>query len=455
MLGSNKELYYDAHFSAIKQRYTHVLERFEVEQLLIFSGAVSYYFLDDIDYPFRASPQFKFACPVGNVPNSWVIWRLHAKPLLLLYRPVDYWHSVTPMPSEYWTEHFDIETLQTPEQAKAYVDPACKTAFVGEAASWMGDWELGVRNPLELMARLDWQRAAKTDYEQACMAEANRIAAGAHVAAQQAFLSGSSEFDTHLAYLKAAGQGEQQLPYGNIIAFNRSAAILHYTTLNTERPSQTQANSFLIDAGASCQGYAADVSRTHLSPGAMTGSRAKAAEQFAHLIEAMDSMQLKLVSQIEVGVSYVDLHLKAHRYLAEILAQFKLITVSAEAAFELGITRSFFPHGLGHFLGIQVHDVGGQQLNDRGGKVPPPEGHEALRTTRRIEVDQVFTIEPGLYFIDILLDALRRSDHSRAVNWTQVEALRPFGGIRIEDNVVVKPDRVINLTRDAFASLDC
>ena len=100
---------------------------------------------------------------------------------------------------------------------------------------------------------------------------------------------------------------------------------------------------------------------------------------------------------------------------------------------------------------MQTHDVGGLQISPEGGHRAPPEQYPALRLTRTIEEGQVFTIEPGLYFIPQLLEALKDGDLSQLVRWESVDALRGYGGIRIEDNVLVTDNGTMNLTRDAFA----
>jgi Xaa-Pro dipeptidase len=117
------------------------------------------------------------------------------------------------------------------------------------------------------------------------------------------------------------------------------------------------------------------------------------------------------------------------------------------------VTSAFFPHGLGHLLGIQVHDVGGFMENESGTTIDPPSGHPFLRLTRVLEENMVLTIEPGLYVIDMLLENLRGTLAEKQVNWETVDWLRPFGGIRIEDNVRVLVNDRENLTRDAFARL--
>jgi Xaa-Pro dipeptidase len=107
---------------------------------------------------------------------------------------------------------------------------------------------------------------------------------------------------------------------------------------------------------------------------------------------------------------------------------------------------------LGHFLGVQVHDVGGRQKSPEGGTVPPPREFPYLRTTRKVEAGQVFTIEPGLYFIEMLLRPHRTGATHDLFDWKLVDQLAPHGGIRIEDNVLVTRDGHRNLTREAAAS---
>ncbi len=130
-----------------------------------------------------------------------------------------------------------------------------------------------------------------------------------------------------------------------------------------------------------------------------------------------------------------------------------LASGEADALLSEGVTSAFMPHGIGHLLGIQVHDVGGFMEDENGATIDPPSGHPFLRLTRVLEEDMVLTIEPGLYVIDMLLDNLRGTPAESLVNWSSVDALRPFGGVRVEDNVRVLADGCENLTRDAFAEL--
>ena len=139
-----------------------------------------------------------------------------------------------------------------------------------------------------------------------------------------------------------------------------------------------------------------------------------------------------------------------HLRLAGVLRDLKIVDMKEEDMVESNLTFTFCPHGLGHLLGLQTHDVAGLQHSPAGDEKPAPDKYPALRLTRTIENRQVFTIEPGLYFIPMLLNKLKQSVHARRVNWQLIEELTPFGGIRIEDNIAIVDDRTINLTRNAF-----
>jgi Xaa-Pro dipeptidase len=117
------------------------------------------------------------------------------------------------------------------------------------------------------------------------------------------------------------------------------------------------------------------------------------------------------------------------------------------------VTRTFLPHGIGHLLGLEVHDVGGFMRSAESGEIAKPEGHPYLRLTRVLEPGFVVTMEPGIYFIPQLLESARSGARAQHINWPRVEALAPFGGIRIEDDLAVTEEGCENLTREAFRAL--
>ena len=201
-------------------------------------------------------------------------------------------------------------------------------------------------------------------------------------------------------------------------------------------------NSLLIDAGGNYSGYASDITRSY--------SYNSGATLFNELLRAMQQHQDKLIDSISIGGDYLRLHEQMHRQLCEILVETEIVLCSLDEAINISVSEFFCPHGLGHLLGIQVHDVGGLQINVKGETLSPPSNYSSLRFTRPIEKNQVFTIEPGIYFIPMLLQHLK--EKKAPVNWSALEGLLSYGGIRIEDNVRVLEEGIENLTRNAFES---
>ncbi|MCH7894857.1 MAG: Xaa-Pro dipeptidase [Proteobacteria bacterium] len=434
--------HYPAHLDRVKGFTDQALEATGYDELLIAGGALKVVFLDDNSYPFKTNPHLKWWAPVTDNPNCWLHYRPGEKPLFIFFRPLDYWHDAALAPTDFWVDHFDLKLIGNPGEIRDLLPKdLSKTAFIGEDTNAAGNWDVGAVNPQPLIDHLDHHRAAKSEYEVACMREASKLGCRGHRAAEQAFRDGATEFEIHLAYLKATGHMEHQLPYGNIIALNSHGSVLHYQALERKNPAERL--SFLIDAGAQCNGYAADITRTY------------AAEDgdFQAMIAAMEKTQLEICARVKPGLDYRELHLQAHLLLAGILADFDVINVSAEEAVASGLSGVFFPHGLGHLIGLHVHDNGGFSAGAGGGKIDPPDGHPFLRLTRILEEDWVMTIEPGIYFIEQLLQPVRDGSDSARINWTAIDKFSPCGGIRIEDNVRASDGACENLTRDAFSAL--
>ncbi len=441
-MGNLQSLFSD-HIKQLCRRFDKTLTQEGVAALILPSGEPKAQFLDDMDYPFVVNPQFKLWAPITDTPHCWVVYRQGEKPQLIFHEAKDFWHKTSRLRDDFWTDYFDIQIIHQPEEAFGYLpDNAADVAMIGEwHPRYQGRLDQLRLNPEGLIHRLDFARTQKTAYEISCLQSANFIAAKGHLAAEAAFRSGKSELAIHLDYLCATAQMEHEVPYGNIIALNENAATLHYQHCQPEPPSSL--HSFLIDAGASCRGYAADITRTY----------AKEADRFAEMLLAFDDLQQALVVQLKPGLDYVALHQQTHEKIAHWMADFNLLTTSAETAFEQGVTRTFLPHGLGHYLGLQVHDVAGKQANADGDMIAQPENYPFLRMLKVLDVGNVVTIEPGFYLIPALMAELKNTPAAKAVNWPQIEKLIPYGGIRIEDDVVITADGYMNLTRQAFSQL--
>ncbi|WP_246722944.1 Xaa-Pro dipeptidase [Aliikangiella sp. G2MR2-5] len=433
---------YSNHIGDLLKRHRQLMQNNDIENLIISSGTPIRVYQDDMDYPFKSSFFFRTYVPLTELPHSFIVIGLSGKPKLVYFQPVDFWHTPPADPSGYWTEHFEIEVIkETKAAAELLPLDNQAVAILGEDSEILADYEKAQKNPESLINAIYWQRAYKSDYEIECIKQANQLAARAHNVAEKMFRAGKSEQQIHLAYLESLGILEHQLPYGNIIALNANGAILHYHDCQSKVPDKVR--SFLIDAGASVAGYHSDITRTY----------AYEAGEFAELISAMDAVNLECIGEARVGAEYGDLHASAHRKIARLIHDFNFVDMSVDALVETDITSTFFPHGLGHLIGLQVHDVGGQFADETGAAKPPPAAYPFLRSTRTIESNMVYTVEPGFYFIDPLLAKQKDGEYANAFNWDKIESFRPYGGIRIEDNIVIRESGVENLTRDAFSAL--
>jgi Xaa-Pro dipeptidase len=314
-----------------------------------------------------------------------------------------------------------------------------KVALLGDPAQWRRLSLPGAVNPKPLLTHLDYERAFKTPWEVACMQVATAMGLAGHRAVEEAFARGFSEYEMGLVFLAACGQRDQELPYPAIIAANRNGATLHYQHRDRRRLPKAERRSLLLDAGCSHAGYASDITRSY--PATRRG-------EFATMVRDMDAAQQRLCRLVRPGVGFPELQLAAHREIAGLLARWDVVRMDPEDMVARRVTDHFLPHGLGHLLGLQVHDVGGDLATPGGGALPRPKRFPRLRLTRPLQPGMVVTVEPGLYFIDSLLARLKKSPAGRRVNWRRVAALHPYGGIRIEDNVLVTADGHRNLTRE-------
>ena len=436
---------YAAHIAKLTRTYTDALQYVANEgpqpgAVLVHSGTENHYYGDDRGVAFQAYGHLLHWISV-NRPNQFVYFRPGERPIYFQIVPSDFWYEQGIDIAPEWEETLTIVQLGSLDELSVQLKQHCVSdiAYIGGdddiAASFGIDKSL--INPKKLLAYLDFSRAVKTHYELEQLRAANRLALLGHAAAKVRFLEGGSEYEIHMAFLQATQNLEDECPYANIVALNEKAAILHYQF--KRKINEDKGRVLLIDAGCKVRAYGSDITRTSVSEDVHP--------EFRSLVTAMEALELALVDEVKPGKTYQSLHASTLTRIASVLVDHKICTGEAADLIELNIPQLFMPHGVGHLLGIQVHDVGGHQSDINGTILPPPENSPALRNTRAMEVDMVFTVEPGLYFIPLILEAERSSDRGKLINWNAVDELYPCGGIRIEDNIRVTPDGAENLTR--------
>jgi Xaa-Pro dipeptidase len=428
---------YFTHVAYLERRFAEVLPAHGWDGVVIHSGSpVRRSQFDDQLWPLRQCPHFQHWLPLAE-PDCLLVVRAAGKPTLLRYGHQSFWDAPAPPETMAFAQAIDVVEVDDLAAARTHL-PSGRVAFVGEDPGRASEWGIGVDGacPVALVLALDALRTTKTPYEVACIAEANRKARAGHEALREAFRGDCmSELDLHLLFLRETLQDDPETPYKNIVALGRHAATLHHVAYGRQAPKHG-AESLLVDAGAMCRGYCSDITRTWVK-----GAGA-AASAFAHLVAGVDAMQKRLCGALRVDMPYEELHDESHRQVAAILREAGVVRASAEESVARGVTRAFYPHGLGHSLGLQTHDVG-------CGLRAPRNDNPFLRNTSDVTAGQVVTIEPGIYFIEELLAELRADERgAKAVDWKLVDALTPLGGMRVEDDVLVLDAGVRNFTRE-------
>jgi Xaa-Pro dipeptidase len=288
-------------------------------------------------------------------------------------------------------------------------------------------------------------RVIKSPAELSVLRHVTEVTSLAHVYTMQSMKASMMEYQAeslfrHYCYYN---YGCRLVGYTPICGCGPNAAVLHYGHAGEPNSRQIQTGDIcLFDMGAEYCGYGSDVTCSFPIDGKFT------VDQRA-IYESVLNAQLAVYNMMRPGVSYVDCHKQAESCILQGLADISVVVTGDKTIPELVDMRLgavFMPHGLGHLIGIDTHDVGGY-LDGHPPRSELP-GLAKLRTARLLQANMTLTVEPGCYFIDHLLDqALSEDSILRPyLNADKLNALRGFGGIRLEDVVVVTEDGCINYT---------
>ena len=265
------------------------------------------------------------------------------------------------------------------------------------------------------------------------------VSAQAHIAVMAATTAGQREFEAEAEFRRrVAAAGCRHTSYTCICGSGDNGSALHYGHAGAPNDGILQDGQlFLLDMGGELHFHGADISRTFPVNGTFTPDQAA-------LYETVLAAADVTIAGCRPGVSYVELHELALRTLLVGLRD-KMGVVVADAnldeAFAAGIAQIFMPHGLGHMLGIDTHDVGGGERDPR---------YPTLRMTRELRPGYVVTIEPGVYFIAMLLDrALADPEKARFLVASRIDEYRGSGGVRIEDDILITEDGAENMSAAA------
>lgn len=283
-------------------------------------------------------------------------------------------------------------------------------------------------------------RVFKSDLELQAIRYANKISSEAHIEVMKNVRPGMYEYQAESIfhhYCRYSG-GLRMLSYTCICGSGHNGSVLHYGHAGAPNSKLIQNGDMcLFDMGGEYYCYASDITCSFPANGKFT------ADQKA-IYEAVLASSRAVIAAVRPGVSWLNMHLLAERVLLEHLTRLGMLQGDIEEMMRVRLAAVFMPHGLGHFLGVDTHDCGGYPQGTA--RIDEP-GLRSLRTTRTLEPRMVITIEPGCYFIDILLDrALADERHQQFLVPEVLRRFRGFGGVRIEDDIAVTDDGLELLT---------
>lgn len=402
---------------------------------------IMYRYGTDYEFPFRQESNFWYLTGV-NEPDCAMLLDLNKEEyhLFVPERDAQYavWHGYVKNKEQYQQEyqpdylHSQNDILHVLNQLK----PELVYCIDDEQAEFIEDLNRDFTVDTDsLNDALTYCRVIKTEGELDLMREACRVNDLAYLEVMKAIKPGMYEYELKAVFNKIQIEnGLMQDAYNGIFAAGKNASILHYV----ENKSQIKdGDLFLMDAGFECKGYASDYTRTFPANGKFTEIQAGIYNT------VLDGMQAVL-DAIEPGAKMEDLHLLAARTMTEGLKQLDIVRGNIDELMDENIFALFFPHGLGHFLGLDTHDVGGYPKGvDR---IDRP-GIKFLRARRDLQPGMVITVEPGIYFVPAVLEpALEDPETNKYLNSEKVRSLLNFGGVRIEDNIAVTATGYENLT---------
>lgn len=381
----------------------------------------------DTTYPFRAHAEYVYLTD-GNRPDG-----------VLAFDPGEGWIDFVAPITESDRLWSGASPSDPPGPTTDDLD-AWLAARSGRPMACLGSLVAGLSVDPELTDELRFALSAvrrpKDELELARMRAAEQATSAAFAAVVELLSDGMTERAVQIELEATAFRhGADAMAYDTIVGSGPNSAVLHFA------PSSRVLRSgelLLIDAGAEVCGYASDITRTY--PVGATLSRDQ-----LDLHALVHAAEMAAMERCTVGIEWRDVHLTAARVIAEGLVDLGILRGQPSTLLESGAVWLFFPHGIGHLVGLGVRNAGGMLAERRGGSPPFPH----LRIDLPLRAGFVVTVEPGIYFVPALLqDPERRRRHRDEVAWDRVDRLLDFGGIRIEDNILIGDEGREVLTAD-------
>lgn len=432
------------HCLKVKQHFVSKKPGLNVEKsgLFISGGKVEPIKYCDQEKVFRQNRYFYYLTGC-NIPGSSVLFDFKTDKLTLFLPDVneeDIMWSGLPMSIDEAEKKFDVdEVFYSIEIADVLGNLGDYTLFTTDLDN-IHDEKIKssiVSGDEDFFFALDESRLIKDWYEIELLRKACQVTDNCHLAVMSALPIEKTEGHIHAEFTyHALRQGSKSQGYDPICCSGPSCSTLHYIKNDAD---MTGRESVLIDAGAEWENYTADVTRCFPINGKWT-------KEHREIYDVVLEMHQAAMEEIKPGAPWESIHLLAHRILIRNFLKLGIFKpeFSEQEIFDRKASVCFFPHGLGHLLGLDTHDVGGQ---------PNYEDSDPylafLRLRRPLQEGMVVTNEPGCYFNPFLIKEFLEKHQERleVVNKEVMEKYLYIGGVRIEDDVLVTKDGYENLSK--------
>ncbi|KAJ5888812.1 hypothetical protein N7495_008853 [Penicillium taxi] len=404
----------------------------------------------DEDMPFRQRRPF-FYLTGCLTPNASVVYDVKKDELTLFIPPIDpdsvIWSGL-PLSIDEAKKLYDVDHVKYTTDVNATL-AAIATIQAGKNPLFVieGQVSQDVKLPSGFSATnfsslkdvIGDARVVKDAYEVALLRKANDISAQAHIAVIKASKIATNERELEGIFISTCiSLGCREQSYHPIFASGGNGATLHYVKNDEaliDPVTKQRKNNLLIDAGGEYQTYCADITRVIPLHG-------KFSTETRQIYDIVLQMQSESIDVLKEGVLWDDVHALAHRVAIRGLLKLGILRGTEEELFEKRVSVAFFPHGLGHYLGMDTHDTGGNPNYEDEDKM-----FRYLRVRGKLPAGSVITVEPGIYFCHFIIDpVLKDASLSKYINADVLERYWSVGGVRIEDNVHILKDGHDNLT---------
>ncbi|KAF2673734.1 putative Xaa-Pro aminopeptidase pepP [Microthyrium microscopicum] len=384
--------------------------------------------------------RFFFYLSGCELPDCYLTYHMATDKLTLFLPPIDaddvVWSGL-PLSPEQALEQYDVDEAYysdrvNPSLAASDI-PTTVHAIDKQISDHITFLNFKEKNFALLKPAVEICRVIKSDYEIALIKHANLVSTEAHVAVMRAVKSATNERELEGIFLKECiARGCRNQAYSSIVASGTSAATLHYVKNNAFLSEKL---NLLLDAGAELACYASDITRTFPISGTFS-------KESREIYDIVLQMQLECIDMLKEGIIWDDVHAHAHRIAITGLLKLGILKGDPEDIFKSRTSVAFFPHGLGHYLGMDTHDSGGNaNYSDEDSMF------RYLRVRGTLPAGSVITVEPGIYFCEFIIEpALKDPVKSKFIDADVLKKYWEVGGVRIEDNVLVTKDGHTNLT---------